>query len=562
MGNPDAKLFSKLSELLVGAWNNSLSEEEFAQLENILRSSQQARDYYYELHATFVGLTSTEGLLSISSIDDDYSDNECEFDPVLWQLLAESERTAITVDDLSSNNVSTNTIPVEITKAKREVSKISIYVAILSCAAMLLLMILILLTPQKPDIVAYIDDSLNAVWADTDYGIADDGAIRASRYFLKSGYAKIVMCSGAMVVLEGPSELVFEEENMLLLINGKLSSRVPERAIGFIVRTPNASVVDFGTEFSVIVNSTSSADVYVHSGEVDLRSGPDPVRFQNSSRLKKTQAARASFLTGQISSLTFEDKNFVRDIESATGFIWTGSNIDLADVIGGGNGFGTGSSSTGIDLNSGQVVPVKSESVTISEKSQYLEVYQLPFVDGVFVPDGGSGNVQIASTGLTYGNFPDTSGRFYVPICNNHVIDMYTNDLRRSNFLLLRGETISGDTASRMCLHSDAGITFDLDAVRGMIPGLRINGFRTRFGIADDAKGGNVNPDADVFILVDGKKSYSRFKYCRNDELLDIAIDLKDTDRFLTIVCTEGDSNVGDWPLFVEPVLELSMASN
>lgn len=564
MNNPNDRMLLKLSELLVSAWNNTLSEDEFAQLEDILRSSQQARDYYYEFQSTYIGLTSTEGLLSLKPVDNEYDDCGSEFNPVLWQVLAEAERTApvVKIEDSTPADVSLNATPVKIVKVKHEVSKFLIFATALSCAAMCFLMFLILFTPERAEIVAYMDDSLNAVWGDCDYEIGTDGEIRASRYVLKSGYAKVIMGSGAMVVFESPSEIVFENDNQLLLTNGILSAKVPESAVGFTVRTPNASVVDFGTEFSVIVNSTSSADVYVHSGEVDLRSGPDPIRFSNSSRLKQDQAARASFLTGQISTLPFEDEKFVRNIESGAAFAWTGRNIDLADIIGGGNGFGTGSSSTGIDLNSGEVVAVQFESQGISEKSKYFTVGQLPFVDGVFVPDGGAGNVQIASNGLTYSNFPDTSGQFFVPICNNLVIDMVTADLLQPKYLSLKDETISSSTTARMCLHPDAGITFDLAAIRRAVPGLRIIGFKSRFGISDEAKGASANPDADIFILVDGKESFTHLKYNRNDDLLDIAIELNDTDRFLTIVCTEGTANSGDWPLFVEPVLELSMPQN
>ena len=77
--------------------------------------------------------------------------------------------------------------------------------------------------------------------------------------------------------------------------------------------------------------------------------------------------------------------------------------LDLADVVGGGNGFGTGTPDTGIDPRTGSIV----SGITATDNPGASNIYNsvaYSFVDGVFVPDGNVGGssvmTQVSSTGL------------------------------------------------------------------------------------------------------------------------------------------------------------------
>ena len=199
MNNPNDRMLFELSGLVLSGWNNTLSGDEFVRLENMLRNSQRARDCYYDLLVTQVALSSTEGLLSMQSAGDEYAICIYDFDSVVWQMLAEEEKTApVVIEKVStSENVSTNTILAKPAKTRHKVSKFSKYAAVFSVAALLLLVIFVNIAPEKPRIVGRIDDSLNALWADTDHDIEFSGDIRACRYILEAGYAKVIMDSGA-----------------------------------------------------------------------------------------------------------------------------------------------------------------------------------------------------------------------------------------------------------------------------------------------------------------------------------------------------------------------------
>jgi hypothetical protein len=59
---------------------------------------------------------------------------------------------------------------------------------------------------------------------------------------------------------------------------------------------------------------------------------------------------------------------------------------------------------------------------------------------------------------------------------------------------------------------------------------------------------------ADVWVLVDGQVRFSRMKFRRSDGPAEIDIPLKPTDRFLTLISTDGgDAIACDNPVFLNP---------
>ena len=70
-------------------------------------------------------------------------------------------------------------------------------------------------------------------------------------------------------VLEGPAELVFNSDMESTLEYGRLSVRVPPEMTNYTVQTPDASVVDLGTEFGV-ASGPIGTEVHVFDGRVSL----------------------------------------------------------------------------------------------------------------------------------------------------------------------------------------------------------------------------------------------------------------------------------------------------
>ena len=91
------------------------------------------------------------------------------------------------------------------------------------------------------------------------------------RIYLKSGRAEIYFAKGTISVLEGPAVLSIEGNNHCALNLGKLAARVEtQRAKGFAVRTPTATITDLGTEFGVEVNQSGAVHAHVFRGEIEI----------------------------------------------------------------------------------------------------------------------------------------------------------------------------------------------------------------------------------------------------------------------------------------------------
>jgi len=79
------------------------------------------------------------------------------------------------------------------------------------------------------------------------------------------------MTSGVKVKLSGAASVELLDPKSIRLVRGSVSIDVPEQAIGFRVITPNADVVDLGTEFGVSVEDDGSTEVHVFRGVVVTR---------------------------------------------------------------------------------------------------------------------------------------------------------------------------------------------------------------------------------------------------------------------------------------------------
>ncbi|MDD3588567.1 MAG: FecR domain-containing protein, partial [Thermoguttaceae bacterium] len=109
----------------------------------------------------------------------------------------------------------------------------------------------------------------DAVWApETTFKWGQPFA--AGKFKLLSGTAAIETGFGAKIVLEGPTELVVSGPMNSFCTQGKISISVPNAAHGFEVSTPQARLIDRGTEFFVRVQENEST-VGVVAGLVDLQ---------------------------------------------------------------------------------------------------------------------------------------------------------------------------------------------------------------------------------------------------------------------------------------------------
>jgi hypothetical protein len=400
--------------------------------------------------------------------------------------------------------------------------------------------------------------------------IAEPGTqLTASTMKLRRGLVKIAFDDGAEIVLQAPCRFKLENTNQMFLESGNLAAVVPERAYGFTVRTPGATVVDYGTEFGVTAHATGETEAHVFKGEVDLRSGSDIRVYQHSQRLRSGEANRVD-RAGIISKKKFKAKRnrFIREITKEESFSRPGQRLDLADMIGGGNGFGTGERRSEIDPITGRLF---EEGLITKEtgrfgSGKYTIVNELLYIDGVFVPDGDKGPLTISSTGLKFNECPDTSGKVYANIRNSGIV--YELDKRYQ--LYLGGHQCGTRTFPAILMHSNVGITFDLGTIRQNIPGIDISKFTALAGISETAMQsmeGKVSkmpqapysPVVDLYVLVDGQIRARHKSIQIESGLLSVEAEIGSNERYLTLIVTDSDGrDQWDWFVLAQPALELA----
>jgi hypothetical protein len=546
----------ELYELIVALHEGTLTKEQFARLNETLKQKENAQRYI-----EFIQIFSD---LSCPSLVDSYLeealsslDGHAEQDRYtnIMMKFAEEENTAPAVD-LPPINV--KQIPVLTTPPPQKITytlnRLSIITILASAAVFCIVVLFAKFAPiQIRHEVATLTESINAEWAQMPVAVEEGNRFIAGSDALQlhSGVAKILFDSGVNVVIEAPAEFMFLSENQIKLIYGQIYAAVPKKAVGFSVHTLNSEIIDLGTEFGVRAEVDGTSQVHVLQGKVNLLTGTHKQKI--SYELRKGQAKQVLGFTSQVTDITYNNEMFIRNIAAESHTIWRGEkSIDLADIASGGNGFGTAAPNMGIDLKTGILISDNSERRGGDSKG-YIGVPELDFVDGVFVPNGSLGPVQVSSQGHTYNEFGTTNGQYYMAVGSYPSVNMFSSPKKEWHYnqpLKIKG--YPKENPVNLCLHANAGITFDLQNIRQSVPFLKITRFSSFCGISETTD----DVLSDFHVLVDGQPRQVKRKLSVNDQPFQISIPLEKNDRFLTLACTEGGGNFGDWSLFVDPVLE------
>lgn len=127
--------------------------------------------------------------------------------------------------------------------------------------------------PAGPDAVAVarLARTFGAEWSEAQAVPTDGEELAAGTTLdLREGLAEIAFNSGARALLQGPARLEIAGDGEARLHVGSLYATVPKGAAGFRVRTPEAAIVDRGTEFGVAVDASGASEVHVFVGSVDI----------------------------------------------------------------------------------------------------------------------------------------------------------------------------------------------------------------------------------------------------------------------------------------------------
>jgi len=428
-------------------------------------------------------------------------------------------------------------------------------VAVCSLAAAFLLMTCLYFYSHRT--VATLVESLDAKW---DVDIPPDGKLRPRYMTLEQGYARITLKRGADVILQAPTTFEVQTRNRMFLEGGWITAKVPAEATGFTVRTPASSVVDFGTEFGLLVGAESSAEIHVFKGEIGLQS-KGATGSNTPQRFEEGEAATVD-VSGRVDRNTVSSRPrlFVRAMPTGGGFGIPGKRLSLADIVGGGNGLGTGVLQQSIDPSTGAIT--SGREILEGADNGFQQVPSLPFVDGVFVPDSNDGSAIVTSTGISFEQCPQTCGLPYEAIIDGAVFQVGSSGEVHDG--RLAGRTYGTKANPSIGMHPNAGITFDLDAIRSAMPEAQIRQFRARCGVSE-----NVVPfaerDADpnmiavtFWVLVDGRPRSSQTLGVVPAQTQSIDVPIGPRDRFLTLATSNPGEYRYCWAMFAEAALELT----
>jgi len=150
------------------------------------------------------------------------------------------------------------------------------------------------------------------VGAYRDNGVAYEigEAVEPGSIFISRGLLRLDFSNGARVTLEGPAELEVFNESRIVLRRGLVTATIPESAVGFVVDTISAHVVDRGTSFGVSVGENGQTKVCVFDGEVEVSSSKTSGVSKLTQLVREGEAVRTKVDSSVIDSVSYETAQF------------------------------------------------------------------------------------------------------------------------------------------------------------------------------------------------------------------------------------------------------------
>ncbi len=210
------------------------------------------------------------------------------------------------------------------------------------------------------------------------------------RYELASGLASIVLARGTRVAVEGPATWRFVSEQQLQLDSGRIVAQVPPAAIGFTVVTPEATIVDLGTEFGVEVDKNGATDLHVYRGQVELRhSQTKGVAAADTASSTRVAAGESRHIDGSGNVSIVHAAGAASQLRRIlTSDQQGGGSLDLVDLLAGGDGNGQ-RRNVSIDPRDGRCGDLELV-IQMNGDGTYHATPHHAVMDGCFIPSGSN----------------------------------------------------------------------------------------------------------------------------------------------------------------------------
>ena len=526
--------------LLLRSIDNQISEIEVQQINSLLADYPDLQEYHIQCMQLQVALQESRSLSAF-----DLKDVPAVQDQLLKQMAA-YEKIAPEIEIIKEETP--RELIQKVVYPPRENRKMTKFQKLVfaACAAIILFIVYLNYAPRMSYNmeVATLVDQMNVQWGDSAVDFEDGRRLSANdhTFDLKKGFLSIAYDHGVELVVEGPAMFTIERSGVFLDY-GRIYNRVSETGTGFTVNTPTARFVDMGTEFGVQADIDGSCELHVTKGKVQLFAGANG-RSKITQMVTENEAVQYNNKSGRVEAIQIDREAFARRINSQNKVVWRDTPISLASIIAGGNGTDMLNGVAGIDPATGQRVS-GYRSLKQKTTGKFAPAADTPLVDGVFIPDGGVGENIISSAGHIFRDCPDTWGsgtnstgvstQDILAFCNFNQSEI---GLSENQLPIFDGILKGTAETPAVLMHSNVGITFDLEAIRSVFPDAAINQFVSSFGLPN--KGFMKGAKADVWILIDGQTRFVHRDLVQDDGALTMAVDIASQDRYLTIAVTDA----------------------
>jgi len=447
----------------------------------------------------------------------------------------DNEAAAARLEDTLKSHVAKPQIP------KRHIWRSACKIAatlILGCMATFAIMRM--LQQSRSQGLAQVINGLAAKWEDSTMSATRGTQLAKGSRYLVEGIAQLKMASGAKLLVQGPCRFTLNDTNKIHLTSGAITASIPKKARGFAVETQDCEIVDLGTEFGIRAQAGAQTEIHVFSGKVTLKPSQAVPGQDSEISLEANQAALVK-ASSPVEIKAANPAQFMRKLPQRHTKASPGKWLDLADVVGGGNGFGTGTTDQGIDVATGDKAQA-TDKASLDEQGAFIMLMDQRYLDSVFSPNSRLGDVTISGTGLVFRECPQAADCYV-----GGVFNQMQSDTDASN-------TPDYPVLSHQC---NTGITFDLDRLRADNPGVSIQGLDTRCQISRTMQGSGKTMD--FWVLVDGKvRAHQQYSANKRKET-PISVAFAANARFLTLVTTCPEKTQNCWGVFAEPLLKLAL---
>ena len=226
----------------------------------------------------------------------------------------------------------------------------------------------------------------------------------------------------------------------------------------------------------------------------------------------------------------------------------SGGALDLADMVGGGDGHGSGKKGAGLVLETGESETTKlglhrnvKPNRLAPNRIALPDASASRFVKGVFLPNGGpDGKARIAlAPEVVLKDLPPTSGLAWDAVRHGR--------LNAQAHARIDGIDYEKEGNSVLGLHANAAVVFDLAALREAygLGALRLTGV-VGFG----AKEGAALTKADFAVYLDAERVLHRAGLAKTESLA-LEVPVPAGARFLTLMASDGGDGLGSDLLFI-----------